>query len=130
MTELDVQGLQRRLVEFAAAREWEPYHTPKNLAAALSVEASELLEIFQWLTPEQSARVMDDPGTAHRVRDEVADVLAYLLQFCDVLGVDALTALSEKIDRNELRFPSPSPPSPPASPAQPSAQPPSSSTSD
>ncbi|MFF2643832.1 nucleotide pyrophosphohydrolase [Streptomyces niveus] len=105
MTELDVQALQRRLVEFAAARKWEPYHTPKNLAAALSVEASELLEIFQWLTPEQSARVMDDPGAAHRVRDEVADVLAYLLQFCDVLGIDALTALSEKIDRNELRFP-------------------------
>lgn len=125
--------MQRRLVEFAAAREWEPYHTPKNLAAALSVEASELLEIFQWLTPEQSARVMDDPGTAHRVRDEVADVLAYLLQFCDVLGVDALTALSEKIDRNELRFPSPSPPSPPppsASSTRPPAQPPSSSTSD
>ncbi|WP_405675482.1 nucleotide pyrophosphohydrolase [Streptomyces sp. NBC_01511] len=107
MTELDldVAGLRRRLVEFAAAREWEPYHTPKNLAAALSVEASELLEIFQWLTPEQSARVMDDPGSAHRVRDEVADVLAYLLQFCDVLGIDALTALAEKIDRNELRFP-------------------------
>ena len=122
--------MQRRLVEFAAAREWEPYHTPKNLAAALSVEASELLEIFQWLTPEQSARVMDDPGTAHRVRDEVADVLAYLLQFCDVLGVDALTALSEKIDRNELRFPSPSPPSPSASSTRPPAQPPSSSTSD
>lgn len=92
-------------MEFAAARKWEPYHTPKNLAAALSVEASELLEIFQWLTPEQSARVMEDPGSAHRVRDEVADVLAYLLQFCDVLGIDALTALSEKIDRNELRFP-------------------------
>ncbi|MFD3486293.1 nucleotide pyrophosphohydrolase [Streptomyces sp. NPDC058665] len=105
MTELDVQGLQRRLVEFAAAREWEPYHTPKNLAAALSVEASELLEIFQWLTPEQSARVMEDPGAAHRVRDEVADVLAYLLQFCDVLEVDVLSALAEKIDRNELRFP-------------------------
>ncbi|MFD9866161.1 nucleotide pyrophosphohydrolase [Streptomyces niveus] len=122
MTELDVQGLQRRLVEFAAAREWEPYHTPKNLAAALSVEASELLEIFQWLTPEQSARVMEDPEAAHRVRDEVADVLAYLLQFCDVLGIDALTALSEKIDRNELRFP-------PASPSSPSS-PPSPSTSD
>ncbi|MEU0523722.1 nucleotide pyrophosphohydrolase [Streptomyces niveus] len=116
MTELDVQGLQRRLVEFAAAREWEPYHTPKNLAAALSVEASELLEIFQWLTPERSARVMEDPEAAHRVRDEVADVLAYLLQFCDVLGIDALTALSEKIDRNELRFP-PAPPSSPPSPS-------------
>ncbi|BAU86682.1 mazG nucleotide pyrophosphohydrolase domain-containing protein [Streptomyces laurentii] len=98
-------GLQRRLADFAAARDWQPFHTPKNLAAALSVEAAELLEIFQWLTPEEADRVMADPDTAHRVRDEVADVLAYLLQFCGVLGVDPLTALAAKIDRNEIRFP-------------------------
>ncbi len=104
MTE-DLDGLSRRLADFAAARRWERFHTPKNLAAALSVEASELLEIFQWLTPEQSAHVMEDPGTAHRVRDEVADVLAYLLQFCDALDIEPLPALSAKIDRNEHRFP-------------------------
>lgn len=102
---LDVPRLQRRLAEFAAARNWQPYHTPKNLVAALSVEASELVEIFQWLTPEESAGVMADPGTAHRVRDEVADVLAYLLQLCEVLGIDPLAALDAKIDRNERRFP-------------------------
>ncbi|WP_203183013.1 nucleotide pyrophosphohydrolase [Streptomyces pratensis] len=105
MTELDVAQLQRRLADFAASRAWEPYHTPKNLCAALSVEASELLEIFQWLTPEQSARVMEDPDKAFRVTDEVADVLAYLLQFCEVLGIDALAALAAKMDRNEQRFP-------------------------
>ncbi|WP_320777954.1 nucleotide pyrophosphohydrolase [Streptomyces sp. CRN 30] len=105
MTELDLAALQRRLADFAAARDWQRYHTPKNLVAALSVEASELVEIFQWLTPEESARVMDDGETAHRVRDEVADVLAYLLQLCEVLGVDALAALDAKIDRNERRFP-------------------------
>ncbi|GGW80590.1 nucleotide pyrophosphohydrolase [Streptomyces lucensis JCM 4490] len=110
MTEpLDLARLQRRLARFAAARNWQPYHTPKNLAAALSVEASELVEIFQWLTPEESARVMEDPGRAHRVRDEVADVLAYLLQFCEALGIDPLTALDAKIDRNERRFPLPGP---------------------
>ncbi|MFF5564019.1 nucleotide pyrophosphohydrolase [Streptomyces sp. NPDC012623] len=97
--------LRERLTEFAAARDWERFHTPKNLAAALSVEASELLEIFQWLTPEESARVMEDPESAHRVADEVADVLAYLLQFCAVLGVDPLTALAAKLERNEARFP-------------------------
>ncbi|MBT3153815.1 nucleotide pyrophosphohydrolase [Streptomyces sp. CHD11] len=102
---LDLARLQRRLAEFAAARGWQPYHTPKNLVAALSVEASELQEIFQWLTPEESARVMDDPDRAHRVTDEVADVLAYLLQLCEVLGVDPLSALAAKIDRNEHRFP-------------------------
>lgn len=101
----DVPALQRRLAAFAAARDWQPYHTPKNLATALSVEASELVEIFQWLTPEESARVMEDEASAARVEDEVADVLAYLLQFCEVLGIDALKALAAKIDRNEVRFP-------------------------
>ncbi|MEU4146054.1 nucleotide pyrophosphohydrolase [Streptomyces parvulus] len=105
----DLAVLQRRLAEFAAARHWQPYHTPKNLVAALSVEAGELVEIFQWLTPEQSAAVMADPDTAHRVRDEVADVLAYLLQFCEVLDVDPLAALAAKIERNESRFPVPDP---------------------
>ncbi len=125
MTELDVASLQRRLAAFAAARNWQPYHTPKNLVAALSVEASELVEIFQWLTPEQSARVMDDPDAAHRVKDEVADVLAYLLQFCEVLGVDPLAALDAKIDRNERRFPvgggAPAPAPVPASTSGPAA---------
>jgi NTP pyrophosphatase (non-canonical NTP hydrolase) len=102
---LDVGILQQRLRDFAAARGWGVYHTPKNLVSALSVEASELLEIFQWLTPEQAAAVMADPERAHRVEDEVADVLAYLLQVCTVLDVDPLAALAAKIERNELRFP-------------------------
>ncbi|MEU6406434.1 nucleotide pyrophosphohydrolase [Streptomyces sp. NPDC046985] len=108
----DLAALRRRLAAFAAARDWQRFHTPKNLVAALSVEASELVEIFQWLTPEESARVMADPETAHRVRDEVADVLAYLLQLCEVLEVDPLAALSAKIDRNEHRFPAPRPQDP------------------
>ncbi|GAA4998523.1 nucleotide pyrophosphohydrolase [Kitasatospora paranensis] len=102
-----LERLQLRLTEFAAARRWQPYHTPKNLAAALSVEAGELLEIFQWLTPEQADAVMADAERAHRVRDEVADVLAYLLQFCTSVGVDPAEALAAKIERNETRFPVP-----------------------
>ena len=101
----DLATVQQRLADFAAARDWGQYHTPKNLAAALSVEAAELVEIFQWLTPEQSQRIMSDGEQAARVEDEIADVLAYLLQLCQVLDVDALTALSAKIDRNERRFP-------------------------
>ncbi|SBU95319.1 NTP pyrophosphatase, house-cleaning of non-canonical NTPs [Streptomyces sp. OspMP-M45] len=103
----DLAELRLRLADFASARDWGRYHTPKNLVAALSVEASELLEIFQWLTPEQSSRVMEDAAGAHRVEDEVADVLAYLLQFCEVLGIDPLAALAAKIERNETRFPVP-----------------------
>ncbi|EGE41190.1 MazG nucleotide pyrophosphohydrolase [Streptomyces griseus] len=105
VTDIDVAELQRRLAAFAEARDWEQYHNPKNLAAALSVEASELLEIFQWLTPEQSARIMENPESAHRVADEVADVLAYLLQFSRVLGIDPTAALVAKLERNEKRFP-------------------------
>ncbi|MFT2015652.1 nucleotide pyrophosphohydrolase [Streptomyces sp. 796.1] len=104
-TDPDLHALQRRLAEFAAARDWQRFHTPKNLASALSVEAAELVEIFQWLTPDESAEVMADAGAAARVEDEVADVLAYLLQFCQTLGIDPLTALAAKIERNELRFP-------------------------
>ena len=105
MADLDIAALQQRLDDFAKAREWGPYHTPKNLAMALMVEAGELAEIFQWLTPEQSAEVMSDPEKAFRVRDEVADVLAYLLQLASACGVDVLDALAEKIERNEARFP-------------------------
>ncbi|MBA0052033.1 nucleotide pyrophosphohydrolase [Streptomyces sp. AJS327] len=105
LDDLTVRALQRRLAAFAAARDWGPFHTPKNLSAALSVEAGELVEIFQWLTPEESSQVMADPETAPLVEDEVADVLAYLLQFCEVLGIDPLSALAAKIERNETRFP-------------------------
>lgn len=107
MSDLDLAALQQRLTDFAEARGWGPFHTPKNLAMALTVEASELAEIFQWLTPEESADVMSDPDKAFRVRDEVADVLAYLLQLAGACGVDVLQALSEKIDRNDVRFPAP-----------------------
>jgi NTP pyrophosphatase (non-canonical NTP hydrolase) len=105
MADLDLPALQHRLAAFAATRGWEPYHTPKNLATALVVEAAELAEIFQWLTPEQSLAVMSDEDRAFQVRDEIADVLSYLLQLATVCGVDVLSALSDKIDRNETRFP-------------------------
>jgi NTP pyrophosphatase (non-canonical NTP hydrolase) len=105
MNDVTVSDLQQRLTEFAAARDWGRFHTPKNLAMALVVEAGELTEIFQWLTPEQSAEVMKDPVLAAKVRDEVADVMSYLLQFCSLCDVDPLAALAAKIERNEKRFP-------------------------
>jgi NTP pyrophosphatase (non-canonical NTP hydrolase) len=105
MDDMTVSALQQRLTEFAVARNWEQFHTPKNLAMALVVEAGELTEIFQWLTPEQSARVMEDAVLSAKVRDEVADVMSYLLQFCSLCRVDPLVALADKIERNEGRFP-------------------------
>ena len=75
---MDLKALQTTLREFAAEREWQPFHTPKNLAMALVVEAAELAEIFQWMTPEQSQAARGDLVLQEQVADEVADVLLYL----------------------------------------------------
>ena len=105
MSDSDLIALSDRLREFAVARDWEKFHTPKNLASALSVEASELLEIFQWLTPEESSAVMVDDKNRAAVLDEMADVLIYLVRMADVLDVDLVVAANAKVSRNETRFP-------------------------
>ena len=98
-------GLAEALRAFAQARDWERYHTPKNLAMALAGEAGELVACFQWLTPDESAHVMDDPMTATAVESELADVLGYLIRLADVLGVDLAEAFRAKLQINEARFP-------------------------
>lgn len=104
---MTLDDLCDRLREFAAARDWQQYHTPKNLVMALSGEVGELAALFQWLTPEQSAQWRDDPDLAADVQDELADVVIYLVRLADVLGIDLLDAAKAKIDRNEIRFPAP-----------------------
>ena len=98
-----LRALQQRLAAFAAAREWEQFHSPKNLAMALSVEAAELVEEFQWLTEEQSKAL--DPERRERVRLELADVFIYLLRLADRLDVDLLRAADDKIAQNERKYP-------------------------
>jgi NTP pyrophosphatase (non-canonical NTP hydrolase) len=98
-----LRALQLRIAEFAAARDWEPFHSPKNLAMALSVEAAELVEEFQWLTEEQSRAL--DAERRERVRLELADVFIYLLRIADKLGVDLVAAASDKIALNEKKYP-------------------------
>lgn len=105
MNDRDVEELALRLKKFASARNWEKFHTPKNLAMALGVEIAELTEIFQWLTPEESQSVMGDSKLGIAVRDELADVLIYLVRLASVLDVDLIEVANGKIDRNEIRFP-------------------------
>jgi NTP pyrophosphatase (non-canonical NTP hydrolase) len=100
----DIGEFAVRLREFAAAREWEHYHTPKNLAMALAGEVGELVAEFQWLTPEESAGVMDDPQAAARVLAELGDVFGYLVRLADVLGVDLLEAAGAKLEQSERRY--------------------------
>ncbi len=99
----ELQHLRELLRQFAAERDWEQFHTPKNLAAALSVEAAELLEPFQWLANGEKAELGADK--LREVRFEMADVLAYLIQLADRLDVDLYQALLEKIERNRAKYP-------------------------
>lgn len=98
-----LDSLRDELRRFSAERDWEQFHTPKNLAMALSVEASELLEHFQWLTAEQS-QTLDAEALAH-VREEMADVLLYLVRLADRLGIDLLAAARDKIAVNAKKYP-------------------------
>jgi NTP pyrophosphatase (non-canonical NTP hydrolase) len=98
-----LRALRERLREFARARDWEQFHSPKNLAAALIVEAAELLEHFQWLTPEQSERL--SPAQRQAVEEEIADVFIYLVRLSDRLGVDLFEAAARKIEKNEKKYP-------------------------
>lgn len=105
MRDRTIGDLQVRLREFAAARDWDQFHDPKNLTMALAGEVGELIEHFQWLTPTESRDVLSDEATADAVRDELADVAIYLSRLADVLGVDLLEAAFDKIERNEARYP-------------------------
>jgi NTP pyrophosphatase (non-canonical NTP hydrolase) len=103
MSAPSLDDLQARVRRFAAERDWEQFHSPKNLAMALSVEVAELVEHFQWLTEEQSRTL--DARRLEQVRLELADVFIYLLRICDRLGVDLLRAAADKIVLNEQKYP-------------------------
>lgn len=100
---VDLAVLRERMRAFAREREWERFHTPRNLAAALSVEAAELLEHFQWLTDEESANLA--PERRDAVSLEMADVLLYLIRLADRLDVDLLATAARKIELNAAKYP-------------------------
>jgi dCTP diphosphatase len=100
----DIEQLTTAIREFARERDWERFHTPKNLAMALSVEVAELVELFQWLTPEESAELVETPEGRAAIEDEIADIAIYLLRLADVLDVDAGRVVAAKIQRNRDRF--------------------------
>ncbi len=103
----DLTSLTQALRDFAQARDWEQFHSPKNLASALSVEAAELLEHFQWLTEAQSRSL--PPDKRAEIGTEIADVFLYLLQLADKLGIDVVEAAKSKMVLNALKYPAPPP---------------------
>lgn len=102
---MNLSELQAELRHFAAERDWQPFHTPKNLSTALMVEAAELAEVFQWMTPEESRLAHEDPETKQCIADEVADVLLYLLQAADHSEIDIEQAVRDKLARNGVKYP-------------------------
>ena len=103
-SELDIAAVQERLREFIRERNWDPFQTPKNLAMALSVETAELVELFQWLTPEQSMQT-GDHLPAQRVGEEMADILIYMMTMARILGIDLAAAVDSKIEANARKYP-------------------------
>ena len=98
-----LNAIKQRLREFADARDWEQFHSPKNLSMALSVEVSEIVEHFQWLTEEQSKNLPKDKLA--EVETELADTLIYLIRIADKLDIDLLKAAQRKIEVNEQKYP-------------------------
>ncbi len=99
----DLEALRAKIEHFAKQRDWDQFHSPKNLSMALSVEVSELVEIFQWLTEAQSNNLTEDKLLA--AADEIADIQIYLIRLADKLGVDIVAASEAKIIKNAEKYP-------------------------
>ncbi|MBE8717746.1 nucleotide pyrophosphohydrolase [Cellvibrio polysaccharolyticus] len=103
-TSLDIQKVSEAFKAHAEAKGWGAYHTPKNLAAAVAVESAELLEIFQWLTDEQSRALAAEPAKKQAVADEIADVFMYLVALSEQLDISLEAAVADKIASNRKRY--------------------------
>jgi NTP pyrophosphatase (non-canonical NTP hydrolase) len=104
MDQDSLDNLKARLQDFAKDRDWDRFHSPKNLSMALIAEAAELIEHFQWLTQEQSSKLPDDK--LKQVEQELADILIYLVRIADKLDIDLIDAAYKKIDLNKIKYPS------------------------
>jgi NTP pyrophosphatase (non-canonical NTP hydrolase) len=103
-----VQALKDAIRRFAAARSWDPYHTPKNLTMALASEVGELCDVFRWLTPEQSVSATSDPQLREAIADELADVANIVFLLSEHTGIDLSEAVRAKMAKNEVKYPPPS----------------------
>lgn len=100
---MDVKKIETILADFSKQRDWDKFHSPKNLSMALSVEASELVEIFQWLTEEQSYHL--DANQLQHTKEEIADITIYILNLCRKLDIDLESAVLAKIEANNTKHP-------------------------
>lgn len=102
-----VEALRQNMRRFAAARAWDPFHTPKNLTLCLASEVGELCEIYRWLTPDDSVAASGDPTTRERIADELADIANVLFLLCEHTGIDLSEAVMAKTAKNAIKYPPP-----------------------
>ena len=102
---IDIERLSSALNKFADDRDWLQFHSPKHLVMALTGEVGELTEIFQWMTEDQSRSATDDAKTAQQIKDELADVMLYLVRLSSVMGIDINEAVTQKLKRNAEKYP-------------------------
>lgn len=102
---MDIERLKEKIEKFSQERDWDKFHSVKNLSMALSVESAELLEIFQWLSEEQSNQIKDTPQLKSKVEDEVADIFVYLLRIISKTNIDLEKAVLNKLQKNTEKYP-------------------------
>src|SRR5215217_7518473 len=100
-----ISDLKTRVLAFVRERDWEQFHSPKNLSMALAAESGELMEHFLWATPEQSLSVAADPAKRSKIADELADVVIYALEFANITGLDVAAAIETKMASNARKYP-------------------------
>ena len=100
-----IEELRRVVREFVNERDWNQFHSPKNLSMALTIEAAELMEHFQWISMEESRQVAGDPEKLEPVREEIADVLCYVLALANELDLDLSHAVRDKMVKNRRKYP-------------------------
>lgn len=104
-SKISVDVLKQLVIDFRDERDWKQFHNPKDLAISISIEASELLELFQWKDSILVSELTHDPQQMQAVKDEIADIVIYCLSACDVLGIDLSDAIRDKLTKNSLKYP-------------------------
>lgn len=104
-TDTTLADLKELVKEFRDQRDWEQFHTPQNLSMSIAIEAAELMEEFQWLTPQESRQLQEDEARLARLGEELADIIIYALSFANSLNIDLTTAVGDKLIRNARKYP-------------------------
>jgi NTP pyrophosphatase (non-canonical NTP hydrolase) len=104
-SEIPIDELRSNVQKFISERNWDRYHTPKNLAMSIAIEAAELMEHFQWLTDTQSIEILQDDDACAQVVDELADIMIYCLSLVNKIDIDISAAILDKLNRNKDRYP-------------------------